>query len=201
MKYISKGNFIGLVMALLVSTALLISGCASGTTSTENLKIGVVTNLGWPMGLELAKGADINTKLVNQKGGVDIGGTKYQIQLITYDGKWDPAVARAAVERLIFQDKVKFILGDEITNTWAQTAEDNGVLTIGGCISPEIYNPSYKHTFQALLGADTEAPQVWGWIMKNRPNIKTMVTAAPDNEIGHVMVNQGVKQPYITCIP
>jgi len=47
----------------------------------------------------------------NAKGGIDVGGKKYQVQIIAYDDKGDSVEAVNVVKRLIFQDKVAAIVG------------------------------------------------------------------------------------------
>ena len=48
---------------------------------------------------------------INAKGGVDVGGKKYKIQVVTYDDKGDSVEAVNVVKRLVSQDKVAAIVG------------------------------------------------------------------------------------------
>lgn len=159
----------------------------------NQLKIGLVVNLGWPLGLDFSRGADIMEDVINKRGGLDVGGKKYIIDLITYDSKASNETAQAAVERLISVDKVKFIMGDDTSIAWNTTAEANKVLTIACTPSPNTYNPKFKYVFQGMVGGDTNAPQVWGRFMKDHPDMKTCVIVAPDNEPGHVYGGQAAE--------
>ena len=60
--------------------------------------------------------AEKNTVLMmaddyNAKGGIEIGGKKYKVEIVPYDDKGDSVEAVNVVKRLVFQDKVSAIVG------------------------------------------------------------------------------------------
>ena len=60
--------------------------------------------------------AEKNTVLMmaddyNAKGGIDVGGKKYKIEIVAYDDKGDSVEAVNVVKRLVYQDKVVAIVG------------------------------------------------------------------------------------------
>jgi branched-chain amino acid transport system substrate-binding protein len=123
--------------------------------------------------------------LVNKKGGLAIGEDKFNIELIKYDSKFVPETARAAAERLIYQDKVKFIIGDETIDAWLPVTEQNKVLVVAILSSPTIFNPKNKYLFQGTT-LQTGMPTAWGWFAKSHPNIKNSLQVFPDNKIGQI---------------
>jgi branched-chain amino acid transport system substrate-binding protein len=56
-------------------------------------------------------GYEFGVKKVNDAGGIKIGGKCYHLKITYYDDESTPARAAQLVERLISQDKVKFVLG------------------------------------------------------------------------------------------
>jgi branched-chain amino acid transport system substrate-binding protein len=52
---------------------------------------------------------------VNAAGGIDVGGTKYKVELITYDYQTDSKLAAQMTEKLITGDKVNLIMGPYAT--------------------------------------------------------------------------------------
>ena len=56
-------------------------------------------------------GYDFAVKKINDAGGITIGGKCYKLTIKYYDDESTPARAAQLVERLIAQDKIKFILG------------------------------------------------------------------------------------------
>jgi branched-chain amino acid transport system substrate-binding protein len=89
-------------------------GLAGPALAQETLKIGAVGPKTGP----LAGGAAVthwpNIQLwsaeVNERGGIDVGGTKYMVEIIEYDDQTNPAETISAVTRLATQDEADFIL-------------------------------------------------------------------------------------------
>jgi branched-chain amino acid transport system substrate-binding protein len=173
-----------LVIAVMVLTIAYASAQAQ-PAKEKTLKIGIVTNFGWILGFDFKKDAELIADVYNKKGGLVIGGERYKIDLIILDSKMSHEVSRAAVERLVYQDKVKFILGDETVDAWVPVTEANKVLVVAVSPAPAIFNTKYKYTFQGST-LNTDAPQTWGWFVKNNPQIRTILCAFPDDKLGRI---------------
>jgi len=175
--------------ALLAFVVLcIIFSATPGRTADQpakTLKIGLIMFLGWDLGINSANGIELLAELMNKKGGLQVGQEKYRVEIIKYDSKFTPETARAAAERLIYQDKVKFILGDETIDAWVPVTEQNKVLVVAVLSSPSELNPRNKYLFSGT-GLQTQMPTTWGWFAKNHPEIKNSVQAFPDNKIGHI---------------
>ena len=97
-----------------LTTALIAVGAMATAASADTLKIGAVA----PKTGGLAGGAVVsfwpNVQLwahdVNARGGLDVGGTKYTVEIIEYDDQTNPAETIKAVQRLATQDEADFIL-------------------------------------------------------------------------------------------
>ena len=62
-------------------------------------------------------GYDLAVKAINDKGGVTIGGKAYKLSVKYYDDESTPARTAQLLERLINQDKVKYVLGPYSSGT------------------------------------------------------------------------------------
>ena len=62
-------------------------------------------------GLAAQRGMEIAIEEINAAGGVKAEGKIYKLQLVMYDDQYTGAGGKAAAERLVNQDKVKFIIG------------------------------------------------------------------------------------------
>ncbi len=70
---------------------------------------------------------------VNEKGGIDVGGSKYNVEILHYDDESKADTAARLTEKLISEDKAQFILGpfsSGITQATSTISERYGVLTI-----------------------------------------------------------------------
>ncbi|GIX14530.1 MAG: twin-arginine translocation pathway signal protein [Paracoccaceae bacterium] len=99
----------------LAVAAALAAGLGAGPAlAAETLKIGAVGPKTGP----LAGGAAVtfwpNVKLwahdVNARGGLNVGGTRYMVEIIEYDDQTNPGETIKAVQRLATQDGAHFIL-------------------------------------------------------------------------------------------
>src|SRR4030042_829821 len=94
---------------------LFIQAFGFGQAAAQNvMKMGVIaplsgTGAGW--GLALRAGAELAADDTNAKGGLKVAGTSYKIEVIPYDDKYQGQAAADAANRLVFMDKVKFIIG------------------------------------------------------------------------------------------
>ena len=99
---------------LFAATAAAALALAGPLAAQETLKIGAVGPKTGP----LAGGAAVsfwpNVQLwahdVNEAGGIDVGGTKYMVEIIEYDDQTNPGQTIQAVQRLATQDEAHFIL-------------------------------------------------------------------------------------------
>src|SRR5437868_7987202 len=103
------------------------------TAASETLKIGVIAALtggGAPWGTAAAQGPKILANEVNAKGGLDVGGKKYHVEVVAYDDQYKAADAVAAYNRLVRQDGVKYVIVMASAGTLAikQSVESDKVI-------------------------------------------------------------------------
>ena len=177
-------RFIILLFAVVLIISLLPLN-SSAAPKPKTLKIGIIAFMGWSLGVDMVRGIEIMADNVNKKGGLAVGDDRYNIELIKYDSKFNPETARSAAERLVYQDKVKYIIGDETVDAWLSVTEENQVLVVAILSSPTIFNPKNKYLFQGT-SLQTGMPTAWGWFAKNYPQVKNSVQVFPDNKIGQI---------------
>jgi branched-chain amino acid transport system substrate-binding protein len=179
-----RGSKAGIAVGMVLIATLLFGGFAAPVMAqVKTIKIGMVHHLGFSLGRDAQKLLEAYVPALNEKGGITVGGEKYKIELIVYDTKFSAELGRSAVERLVNQDKVKFILGDMTADAWLPITEANGVLVLAGTPSPAIYRPDLKYAFQSSnLG--TGPVSVFGWFVKNYPQKKTIGLICTDDMKG-----------------
>ena len=179
-------RLVGLALAMIVAVAV-IAGCGgSGDDATSDdgseaktLNVGAVLNYSFPLHVDWQKEMEALVPSINEAGGVDVGGEKYMIELLIEDSKSNAETARAAVEKLVNQDKVDVILGDETVDGWLSVTERAGVLVIANTPTPGILSPDIKMAFNAGY-FNTQAPIIWDWFAANFPDVKSVAGAYID---------------------
>jgi branched-chain amino acid transport system substrate-binding protein len=150
----------------------------------ETLKIGVILDYGFPLHVMYKNELDAIVPDFNNKGGLVIQGKKYNIEVIVYDGKFNAETARSAVERLIYRDKVKFIMGDETADAWLPLTEANKIIVTAAGPSPKVRGPDHKYVFQST-SLNTQSPVAWAWFSKAHPEMKKVSAVFTDDVKGH----------------
>jgi branched-chain amino acid transport system substrate-binding protein len=179
---------------LLVLASLLFSVAYTGAASAseiQTLKIGVLFALSGPASQsvkECADGAKAAAEWLNQKGGVVVKGEKYQIALVVEDNKSTPDGAAAATNKLVFKDKVKYIIGPVVPPfaiAMAPITEPNKVLrnNINGVGHPAEMNPDLRYTFATYKNMD-HIPFAYQFFMDSYPKAKRVAIISPEEPGG-----------------
>jgi ABC-type branched-subunit amino acid transport system substrate-binding protein len=130
------------------SPATLSSSVPPSASPQKVLKIGAVVPMQMAEGLEMQKWVNLFAEIYNKNGGWKVGNDVYQIQFIVEDGGFmEAAKSRAAVEKLVLQDGVKYLVpcfGDIAPQT-ATITEPNKVLWIGCDFTPQTAMPGFKY--------------------------------------------------------
>lgn len=105
-------------------------------------------------GIHTKNGYDIGVKIINETGGVKVGGKTYKLEVKYYDDESTPLRTAQLLERLISQDGVKFLLGpysSATTTAAAPVVEKYKVPMIEAeGASRSLFNKGYRYTFAVL---------------------------------------------------
>lgn len=176
---------VGLAFVLLLTTQATAAG-----PKTETLEIGVILPLsggGGPWGIGGLRGLELMADKINGEGGTKVGNKKYHIELIKADDKTDFNAALAQANKLIFHNKVKFIVGSMITGcslAILPVTEANNVMVLGFVPSPKILGPDKKNSFRLYPSAQDRMEATFTYLIKYRPEVKNIALISPNDESG-----------------
>jgi branched-chain amino acid transport system substrate-binding protein len=188
----------GLVLSSCATTPNPITPAASSSTSSASssqpaladkiLKIGMVGRFGSGDTLNWMRAVKLLVELDNNNGGITIGGEKYKIEIIDYDNNNSQSTEVAAINRLVYQDGVKYIITEgTFESGWLPVTEQNKVIVMNANVNYNISNLTmYKYSFNGC-GTNAALSSVTGWFAKTYPEkAKTLTIAFPDNQLGHI---------------
>jgi ABC-type branched-subunit amino acid transport system substrate-binding protein len=146
MKPTSKAFIVCLALAILIGALPLVSHAQQ-----KVLKIGCVTNFNTKEGVEIKKWHDLFAKTINAQGGWKIGKDTYRLEFLTYDNKGDQPATRAALEKLIYQDKVNYIIDNFLANETltAELCGQQKIICTGEGFRPDGAAPNISHYWRA----------------------------------------------------
>src|SRR5659263_69893 len=180
------------VMRVFVGAVLIFGGAiyASAAEQPKELEIGVITTqtgMGAAWGEQLKRSFILQSEQINARGGVTVAGKKYPLKLIYEDDKYTADGARAAAEKLIHVDGVKFILGpipSAGSVAIAPFLEENKIVWFCFSATEKVLGPKFTYSFKAHSATTLSAPAITKWVEDNRQNIKTMAFVDPNDETG-----------------
>jgi branched-chain amino acid transport system substrate-binding protein len=172
----------------LLIAIIVLSILAPVEGAEKTIKYGIATPLSGPAapwGIPHVRAAEMVFEEVNHQGGIDIGGQKYKIEIISYDHKYVIAEGVATVNRLIYRDKVQYVsvLGGAVVKAIEDLINEGKVLSLPiayaeGVVSPK--NPLQFSTF----ATPPETTAAWGWVKEKYPDVKRVASLTPNDDTG-----------------
>ncbi|MGH3360573.1 MAG: ABC transporter substrate-binding protein, partial [Nocardioidaceae bacterium] len=156
----------GLVVGGVVAGPGLLAACGGGTSggATDTFKVGAVLELSGASatGGQIAqRGYQLWADTVNKAGGLNIGGKKYDVELIVQDCQSDPATGASATAQLATEEGVNAIFGaytSGVQIAMNPICEKYRVPCIAGSAeSPENWTPQPAFTYGIIPAVDTTA--------------------------------------------
>ena len=139
--------------ALAVSLATPAMARVDGDTITLGSSISLTGKYA-TNGLHTQRGSDYAVKVINEAGGVKVGGKSYKLAVKYYDDESTPARGAQLAERLIQQDGVEYMLGpysSGMTKAIAPVSEKFGVPMVEAeGASRSLFTQGYKYLFAVL---------------------------------------------------
>ncbi len=158
----------------LVGFVLLAFGVTTSQAANKVLKIGHIGVMSGPAaswGLINKYAALAGAEIINEDGGFEIGGEKYDIEIVSLDTKQDPRVAIAGAERLVYQEGIKYIIGpnvDDTTRAVLPVFEKAGAFNICYGWHRELFTSPSKNTALGMIAGYQSAPVIYKYLKEQR---------------------------------
>ncbi|MBT6097145.1 MAG: amino acid ABC transporter substrate-binding protein [Marinovum sp.] len=137
--------------------AMGIAGAASANVVGDTITLGSSISLTGKYatnGLHTQRGYDYAVQVINDAGGVSVGGKGYKLSVKYYDDESTPARGAQLAERLIQQDGIEYMLGpysSGMTKAIAPVSEKFGVPMVEAeGASRSLFTQGYKYLFAVL---------------------------------------------------
>lgn len=176
--------------------------CLAGTASAQQqeIKIGAIVTLsgaGAAWGQAMLYATELAAEDVNAKGGLEIGGKKYPVKVVAYDDKYQAGEAVTAANRLIFEDKVQYIIGpvgSAAALAVSPIVNKNKVVMLTLGFTDKVLAKETPYNFRPnLTTMETSQPQI-DWIVKTK-GLKKVGGLFPNDETGQ-QIAQDLEKAY-----
>ena len=165
-----------LAAALGVTSSLMSLGAHAEDKVLKIGQLGVMSGPSASWGLVSRYSAEALAGMINDEGGLSIGDDKYKIEIVSVDDKLDIRAAIAGIERLAYQDKVKYVIGpnvDDPSVAILPVLEAAGVFNISYGFTKELFMEPNKNTALGMIATYQTAPVVYKWLADNK-GVKTV---------------------------
>jgi branched-chain amino acid transport system substrate-binding protein len=177
--------------ALTSASVLALAGLLAlpAAASAESvLKIGVLGVMSGPAaswGLVNRYCAEASAQMFNEKGGVEIDGEKYRIQIVAVDDKNDPKLTVSGAERLTQQEGIRYIIGPNVDTTAASVrpvAEKAGAIYFPYAFSKSLYTPPASNAILGMIASYQAGPIIYRYLQENRGVKKVAFVARNESD-------------------
>jgi branched-chain amino acid transport system substrate-binding protein len=165
-----------------MSLALALAASTAAWAENAKLKIGFVGVTSGPAaawGISNQRSMEARAAWLNELGGVQIGGTTYDIEIVPFDDQKDPKRAIAGMEKMA-QDGIHYVVGPNVDDGAAAVrpvAEQNGIMYFPYAFPKELYTAPASNAILGMVANYQSGPAIYKHLMETK-GVKTVAFIA-----------------------
>ena len=164
--------------------AALIGFTMTGAVYAKNpvLKIGFVGVTSGPAaswGISNKRSMETSASWINETGGVKIGGTTYDVEIVAFDDQKDPKRAIAGMEKMA-QEGIHYVVGPNVDDGAAAVrpvAEKKGIMYFPYAFPKSLYVKPASNAVLGMVANYQSGPAIYKYLMKDK-GIKSVAFVA-----------------------
>ncbi|MCA8881107.1 MAG: ABC transporter substrate-binding protein [Rhodobacteraceae bacterium] len=169
---------------LRTTTLAAFATLALSAAHAENptLKIGFVGVTSGPAaawGISNQRSMETRAAWLNELGGVKIGDTTYDIEIVPFDDQKDPKRAIAGMEKMA-QEGIHYVVGPNVDDGAAAVrpvAEQNGIIYFPYAFPKSLYTPPASNAILGMVANYQSGPAIYKYLMDDK-GVKTVAFVA-----------------------
>ena len=171
-----------LMRTAVVAAALTALPNLSAYADNPVLKIGFVGVTSGPAaawGISNQRSMETRAAWINETGGYTIGGTTYDIEIVSFDDQKDPKRAVAGMEKMA-QEGIHYVVGPNVDDGAAAVrpvAEANGIMYFPYAFPKELYTAPASNAVLGMVANYQSGPAIYKYLM-DKEGIKTVAFVA-----------------------
>ncbi len=170
-----------------LTLALAFAANTAAWAENAKLKIGFVGVTSGPAaawGISNQRSMETRAAWLNELGGVKIGDTTYDVEIVAFDDQKDPKRAIAGMEKMA-QDGVHYVVGPNVDDGAAAVrpvAEQNGIIYFPYAFPKELYTPPASNAILGMVANYQSGPAIYKYLMDNKGVKKVAFVAANESD-------------------
>jgi branched-chain amino acid transport system substrate-binding protein len=176
-----------LIAATMMAAALTAVQGTAGFAQNPVLKIGFVGVTSGPAaawGISNQRSMEVRAAWLNELGGVSIGGTTYDIEIVSFDDQKDPKRSIAGMEKMA-QEGIHYVVGPNVDDGAAAVrpvAEANGIMYFPYAFPKSLYTKPASNAVLGMVANYQSGPAIYKYLMENEGVKKVAFVAANESD-------------------
>lgn len=168
-------------MTALIATAMLISS-TNIYAANKVLKIGFVGVTSGPAaawGISNQRSMETGAAIINDAGGVKIGDSTYDVEIVSFDDQKDPKRSIAGMEKMA-QQNIHYVVGPNVDDGAAAVrpiAEQNNIIYFPYAFPKELYTKPASNAILGMVANYQSGPAIYKYL-KDKKGVKTVAFIA-----------------------
>jgi branched-chain amino acid transport system substrate-binding protein len=171
----------------------LVAGLAAAALSTSALAANPVLKIGFvgvtsgpaaAWGISNQRSMETRAAWINETGGVKIGGTTYNVEIVAFDDQKDPKRAIAGMEKMA-QEGIHYVVGPNVDDGAAAVrpvAEQKGIMYFPYAFPKELYTKPASNAVLGMVANYQSGPAIYKHLMKNNGVKSVAFVAANESD-------------------
>lgn len=170
-----------------LALALAVTASTAAWAENAKLKIGFVGVTSGPAaawGISNQRSMEARAAWLNELGGVKIGETTYDIEIVPFDDQKDPKRAIAGMEKMA-QDGIHYVVGPNVDDGAAAVrpvAEQNGIMYFPYAFPKELYVAPASNAILGMVANYQSGPAIYKYLMENKGVKKVAFIAGNESD-------------------
>lgn len=170
-----------------LALALAVTATSAAWAENAKLKIGFVGVTSGPAaawGISNQRSMEARAAWLNELGGVQIGDTTYDIEIVPFDDQKDPKRAIAGMEKMA-QDGIHYVVGPNVDDGAAAVrpvAEQNGIMYFPYAFPKELYTAPASNAILGMVANYQSGPAIYKYLMENKGVKKVAFIAGNESD-------------------
>lgn len=170
-----------------LSLALALTAGSMAWAENAKLKIGFVGVTSGPAaawGISNQRSMETRAAWLNELGGVKIGDTTYDVEIVPFDDQKDPKRAIAGMEKMA-QDGIHYVVGPNVDDGAAAVrpvAEQNGIMYFPYAFPKELYTAPASNAILGMVANYQSGPAIYKYLMENKGVKKVAFIAGNESD-------------------
>lgn len=170
-----------------LSLVLAVTASTAAWAENATLKIGFVGVTSGPAaawGISNQRSMETRAAWLNELGGVEIGGTTYNIEIVPFDDQKDPKRAIAGMEKMA-QDGIHYVVGPNVDDGAAAVrpvAEQNGIMYFPYAFPKELYTAPASNAILGMVANYQSGPAIYKYLMESKGVKKVAFIAGNESD-------------------